>query len=76
MFEKIKIVRREIYHDGCYHTCYDMYYGFTGMPSTWPFMTKWVREKVGMTEEELRKYISPYLTSVGKVKIIVKAIKC
>ena len=70
---KIKIVRREIYHDGCYYDCYDAYHGFVGIPSTWPFMTKWVIDKVGLSLGELYKYITPYITSVGKVKIVVKA---
>lgn len=70
---KIKIVRREMFHDGCYYTCYDVYHGFTGFPSTWPFKTKWVVDKVGLTELQLRQYMTFYLTTVGKVKIVVKA---
>ncbi len=70
---KIKIVRRDNYSYGCYHHCYDTCYGFTGIPNTWPFMTKWVADKKGLSEEELKEYIAPYITNKGKVKIIVKA---
>lgn len=45
--EKIKIVRREFFQNGCYYTSYDTYHGFTGIPSTWPFMTKWFLIKSG-----------------------------
>lgn len=69
---KIKIVRREFFQDGCYYTCYDTYHGFTGIPSTWPFMTKWVRDKVGLDEKGLLNYMKTYLTTLGKVKVIVK----
>ena len=70
--EKIKIVRREFFHKGCYYTTYDTYVGFTGFPSTWPFMTKWKRDKMGLTEEEMLNYMRQYLTSIGKVKVVVK----
>ena len=73
--EKIKIVRREHFHDGCYHTCYDTYVGFTGIPSTWPFMTKWIADKVGLDERGLLKYMKSHLTTKGKVKVIVKPIR-
>lgn len=69
---KIKIVRREIFQDGCYYTCYDTYHGFTGIPSTWPFMTKWVIDKVGLDEKGLLNYMKTYLTTLGKVKVVVK----
>lgn len=72
---KIKIIRREIYHDGCYHTVYDTYHGFTGMPSTWPFMTKWIEDKVGLTEEQMLHYMRSHLTVVGKTKVIVKGVR-
>lgn len=73
MYAKIKIIRREFFHNGSYYVCYDTYHGFTGIPSTWPFMTKWVKDKSSLSEEELQKYIKRYVTTVGKVKIIVKA---
>jgi hypothetical protein len=75
MKTKIKIVRREFFHDGCYYEVYDTYHGFTGMPSTWPFLTKWVRDKVGMTANEMLNYMRSYLTTVGKVKVIVKYVR-
>lgn len=69
---KIKIVRKEFYED-IWKTRYDVYEGFTGFPSTWPFMTKWVRSRTELTYQELVNYMKPYLTSLGKTKIIVKA---
>lgn len=69
---KIKIIRREIFHNGCWYTCYDTYQGFVGMPSTFPFMTKWVEDKVGLSEEELAKYLLSFVTIIGNVKIITK----
>ena len=69
---KIKIVRRETFRAGCYYTVYDIYHGFTGFPSTWPFMTKWILDKRGMTDSEFLHYMRSYLTVVGKVKVIVK----
>ena len=35
---------------------YDIYYGFTGMPTTLPFYTKWKIDKAGLTKEELFKW--------------------
>ena len=35
---------------------YDIYYGFTGMPTTFPFCTKWKIDKAGLTKEELLKW--------------------
>ena len=75
MKEKIKIVRKEAFVDGCWHVWYDVYVGFVGIPSTWPFMTKWLLDKEGLTELQLKHYMLPYLTSTGKVEITVKAEK-
>lgn len=76
MATKIKIIGREYYHDGGYHTVYDVYHGFVGMPSTWPFMTKWVLDKASLEEKELARYIKPYITTGGTTKTIVKLEKC
>ena len=70
--EKIKIVGREYFNNGSYHTVYDVYVGFTGMPSTWPFMTKWIVDKTSLNEDELLKYMKTYITTGGKTKISVK----
>jgi hypothetical protein len=72
---KIKIVRRELFHNGCFYTVYDTYEGFTGFPSTWPFMTKWIPDKVGLSEEEMLRYMKLHLTTVGKIKVIVKGVR-
>jgi hypothetical protein len=69
--EKIKIVRREFY-DEVWKTRYDVYVGFTGIPSTWPFITKWVLDMSNLTYQELVNYIKPNLVTRGKTKIIVK----
>ncbi len=69
---KIKIIGREYFHDGGYHTVYDVYHGFTGMPSTWPFLTKWILDKQSLKENELLRYMRKYITTGGKTKIIVK----
>ena len=74
MCEKIKIVRREFFHDGCYYSRYYTFVGFTGMPATFPFMTKWKADEVGLDEDGLLRYMQHYLTTVGKVKVVVKAI--
>lgn len=73
--EKIKIIRRESFQDGRYQTTYDTYVGFTGIPSTWPFMTKWVLDKESLTKDEMLRYMESYLTVVGKVKVIVKGVR-
>lgn len=70
--EKIKIIRRESFQDGRYQTTYDTYVGFTGIPSTWPFMTKWIKDKEALTEEQLMKYMRCHLTTLGTVKVIVE----
>lgn len=48
---KIKIVR--IAEDS-----YNIYHGFTGIPITFPFHTKWIIDKAGITKKEASKYIS------------------
>lgn len=70
--EKIKIVGRTYFNNGSYHTVYDVYVGFTGIPSTWPFMTKWIADKTSLDEDQLAKYMLRYISTGGKVKIIVK----
>lgn len=69
---KIKIIGREYFNYGAYHTVYDVYHGFTGMPTTWPFMTKWIADKTGLDENELMRYMKRDLTTKGKIKIIIK----
>lgn len=56
---KIKIVSRIEMHlapEGCEETIYDVYYGFTGLPTTWPFCTKWKIDKAGLTKDELLEW--------------------
>lgn len=53
---------------------YDIYEGFTGFPSTWPFMTKWILDKAGLTEDEMVKYVRYYLTAYRETsfKVVVE----
>lgn len=73
--EKIKIVGREYFNNGNYHTLYDVYVGFTGIPSSFPFITKWILDKASVDEDELLKYMKTYITIGGKTKITVELIR-
>lgn len=48
---------------------YDIYYGFTGMPTTFPFCTKWMIGKAGLTKEELIKWLEQTVCGYGEVII-------
>ena len=52
---KIKIVSRISEHPMTdkEELVYDVYVGFTGIPTTFPFHTKWKIDKAGLTKEEL-----------------------
>lgn len=49
---------------------YDIYYGFTGIPMTFPFHTKWKIDKAGLTKKELLKWFEK--NSCGYQKVIIK----
>ena len=67
---RIKIVRRETYKgDDCWDVSYDIYHGF-GYPLVIPIFTRWVLDKSGLSEFALSYYLTRYLTSVGKYKIV------
>ncbi len=51
---------------------YDIYHGFTGIPNTLPFMTKWVIDKAGLSEDEMLDYMKHYLSTCGKIKLVIK----
>ena len=55
---KIKIVSRisELPMTDEEELVYDVYVGFTGIPTTFPFHTKWKIDKVGLTKEELLEW--------------------
>ena len=55
---KIKIVSRisELPMTDEEELVYDVYVGFTGIPTTFPFHTKWKIDKVGWTKEELLEW--------------------
>ena len=77
---KIKIVRRTLNVSQITPptpepvVVYDIYEGFTGFPSTWPFMTKWILDKAGLTEDEMVKYVRYYLTAYREIsfKVVVR----
>ena len=48
---------------------YDIYYGFTGLPSTFPFCTKWKIGKAGVSKGELIKWFET--TSCNYSNIII-----
>ncbi len=62
---KIKIVRRADNDE----TVYDVYAGFTGLPTTWPFCTKWVRYMT-LNKEELLKWLKK--VALDPQKVIIK----
>lgn len=49
---------------------YDIYYGFTGMPVTFPFCTKWKLDKSGLTKDELLEWFKK--SALGYQKVIIK----
>lgn len=56
---KIKIVSRisELPMTDKEELVYDIYFGFTGIPITFPFHTKWKIGKAGLTKEELHEWL-------------------
>lgn len=70
---KIKIVRRfELYlaPEGCEDEVYDIYHGFTGLPHTLPFCTKWDIAQAGLSREETLNYVSKYILDMNPNVII------
>ena len=55
---KIKIVSRisELPMTDKEELVYDVYFGFTGIPTTFPFHTKWKIGKTGLTKDELLEW--------------------
>lgn len=56
--------------EGCEETLYDVYYGFTGIPATFPFCTKWKISNAGLTKKELVEWFEK--NACGYRKIIIK----
>jgi len=74
---KIKIKRRKVLVNPCdtnngYKFVYDVYHGFTGMPSTFPFFTKWVKDenRSNLTEKEVLKVIKYWVLDTTDKAII------
>ena len=60
---KIKVVR--VAED-----VYNIYHGFTGIPSTFPFHTKWMIDREGVTRQEASEYISRYALNYTKTAVL------
>lgn len=45
---------------------YDIYYGFTGIPTTFPFCTKWKIDKAGLDRDEVIAYITKIVNSYSE----------
>ena len=48
---------------------YDIYHGFTGIPATLPFSTKWKIDKAGLTKKELLEWFEKNACVYQKVII-------
>lgn len=71
---KIKVIRRFarfLAPEGCEEEVYDIYHGFTGLPITWPFHTKWVIDKAGLSRKEALDYLCILLLDMS-AKVIIK----
>jgi hypothetical protein len=69
---KIKIVSRwsNLPMTNIDELVYDIYYGFTGLPSTFPFCTKWKIDRAGLTKEEILKWFKN--VALGYQDVILK----
>ena len=71
---KIKVIRRFerfLAPEGCEEEVYDIYHGFTGLPTTWPFHTKWIIDKAGLSRKEALDYLGRLLLDMS-AKVIIK----
>ena len=66
---KIKIVSRmsELPMTDKEELVYDIYVGFTGIPTTFPFHTKWKIDKVGLTKEEFQELVDKSENAIKEV---------
>lgn len=60
---KIKVVR--VAED-----VYNIYNGFTGIPFTFPFCTKWMIDREGVNRQEASEYISRYALDYTKKTVL------
>ena len=69
---KIKIVSRmsELPMTNKEELVYDIYVGFTGIPTTFPFHTKWKIDETGLTKEELLEWFEK--NALGYREVIIK----
>lgn len=70
---KIKIVSRisELPMTDKKERVYDIYVGFTGIPTTFPFHTKWKIDKAGLTKEELFEWFEK-IDLYYEQKVVIK----
>lgn len=66
---KIKIER---YENSPSEYRYRAYHGFTGIPCTYPFHTKWVLDKDDMNNIEMLEYVSRFLVFGKEIKFNIK----
>lgn len=66
---KIKIER---YANSPSESRYRAYHGFTGIPYTYPFHTKWVLDRDDMNNIEMIEYASSFLVFGKEVKFNIK----
>lgn len=69
---KVKIIGRwsELPMTDKEETVYDIYFGFTGIPTTFPFHTKWKIYKAGLAKEEVLEWFKN--TALGYQEVIIK----
>lgn len=69
---KIKIVGRwsELPMTNKEELVYDIYCGFTGIPTTFPFCTKWKIDKAGLSKKELLEWFEK--NALGYQEVIIK----
>lgn len=70
---KIKIVSRisELPMTDKKERVYDIYVGFTGIPTTFPFHTKWKIDKACLTKEELFEWFEK-IDLYYEQKVVIK----
>lgn len=71
---KIKIVSRisELPMTDKEELVYDVYFGFTGIPTTFPFHTKWKIDKASLTKEELLEWFGKIALGYINQEVVIK----
>ena len=71
---KIKVISRisELPMTDKEELVYDVYFGFTGIPTTFPFHTKWKIDKAGLTKEELLEWFGKIALGYINQEVVIK----